>query len=480
MGGYNATLAGTGTSFIAGKFTQQQAIQFDGSSNYLTVPYSSALGLNAYTFSTWVNVNPPAYNGASGRPALVSTRNSGDATFDLQYYQYAVGSYELHADIGSGSGWLDTTANYVLPGPLTGWNMITYTANSSGYSIYVNGTAVVANAAYTTGGTPLFMNAGQTLSFGSQQANTGAWGAGGYLNGAMEETGIYNGAMTSTQVASLYQSGLGQLPSTTAVSIAQGATLDLGGISQTVDSLSDIAPGQGGLVTNSAAGSSVTLTLGLSSTASNTFSGTIQDGAGKVSLSLSDLGNFNATLVLAGVNTFTGTADCGVSTLILANSGALCGATVYGTSNSYVVFAPSIGSFTFGGLSGSYNWLLQDSAGSAVALTVGANNQNAALYRLAQRRRRGRVVDQGRHGHADPRRRQQLYERQRLLRRDLHQRRRIVAGQLQRPAGDAKRGPDHLRRRRSCSTRRPAQTSITPPRSITARVRSRSTPTART
>ena len=52
---------------------------------------------------------------------------------------------------------------------------------------------------------------------------------------------------------------------------------------------------------------------------------------------------------------------------------------MYGTSNSYVVFAPSIGSFTFGGLSGSYNWLLQDSAGSAVALTVGANNQNA-LY----------------------------------------------------------------------------------------------------
>ena len=205
--------------------------------------------------------------------------------------------------------------------------------------------------------------------------------AGEYMNGAIDDVSVYGRALTATQVQGLYQGSLlaqlpAQLPATSAVSIANNATLDLNGTSQTVASLADIVSGQGGLVTNSAGGS-VTLTLNPAPNAVNTFSGTIQDGAGKVSVSFQ--GDISATQVLTGVNTFSGTANCGLSELVLANSGALLGATVYATTDSFVVFDKSVAShtFTFGGLSGSYNWLLADNANNPVALTVGGNNQNS-------------------------------------------------------------------------------------------------------
>ena len=62
----------------------------------------------------------------------------------------------------------------------------------------------------------------------------------------------------------------------TPVQIAAGALLDLGGVNQTVASLSDLS-GSGGTVTNSSAGPA-TLTL-TPTRGSTTFSGVIQNEA---------------------------------------------------------------------------------------------------------------------------------------------------------------------------------------------------------
>ena len=304
--GNNGTLVGSPT-FTTGRFGQ--AVVLNGSSQYVTAPYSAGFGLNAYTVSTWVDIaSQPAVNSVEG-PALVSTRNGSDGTFDLQYIQPSSGTYELHGDIGTGSSWLSTNANYILPSALSGWNMITYAVSSSGYTIYLNGAAVASGS---LSGTPLFMQAGQTLSFGAQEAG-GGYGNGGYLNGELDEVNIARGALSAAQIGNLYLNQIGKLPSTTAVSIAAGATLDLDGSSQTIVGLSNVS-GAGGTVTSSAGGA---MTLTLAPTTTTTFSGVIQNGSGTLGLTIAGAG----TQALTSANTYGGSTTVLSGTLQTAVAG---------------------------------------------------------------------------------------------------------------------------------------------------------------
>ena len=84
------------------------------------------------------------------------------------------------------------------------------------------------------------------------------------------------------------------------------------------------------------------------------------------------------TLALAGSNTYSGTTTvAGAGTLDLLNQYALQNSTL-ASGGTGLVFDQSVsGNFTFGGLGGSANLALQDNGGNAVALTVGANNQNS-------------------------------------------------------------------------------------------------------
>ncbi len=108
----------------------------------------------------------------------------------------------------------------------------------------------------------------------------------------------------------------GSLPSSTALSIASGATFDLNGNfpGQTIASLSD-SGGGGGTVTNSATNKS-TLTINPSS-GSTTFSGAI---GGPISLVKSGI----ATQVLAGASTHTGGTTVSNGTLLV--NGSITGA----------------------------------------------------------------------------------------------------------------------------------------------------------
>ena len=101
------------------------------------------------------------------------------------------------------------------------------------------------------------------------------------------------------------------LPSATALTIASGATLDLGGAAQTVASLAD-SGGGGGTVTNSGIADSV---LTVSGSAATTFSGVISDGATKrTALTRSGTGS----LTLAGTSTYTGATTVSGGTLVVS------------------------------------------------------------------------------------------------------------------------------------------------------------------
>jgi fibronectin-binding autotransporter adhesin len=120
------------------------------------------------------------------------------------------------------------------------------------------------------------------------------------------------------------------LPSTTPVTIASGATLDLNGVFQQIVSLSDSAPGNGGSVTNSAAGASV-LTLAPTG-GSTTFSGSIKGGAGVGAISV--VKNGAGTQVLAGSNAYTGGTNVNAGVLEAAMPASLPG---YNTTGSVTV-----------------------------------------------------------------------------------------------------------------------------------------------
>jgi autotransporter-associated beta strand protein len=172
------------------------------------------------------------------------------------------------------------------------------------------------------------------------------------------------------------------LPITTALTIGANATLDLGGGSQQVASLSDYAPGSGGSIINSNTGAATALTLSPTG-GSTTFSGMIQGGStlGTISLVISGSG----TQVLAGTNTYSGGTTVGAGKLVVSGSlgntavtvsgGATLGGT--GTIGGSVTVAGGSSPSTWGTISladGAANTLtLSDAISADTVLTIGGN-----------------------------------------------------------------------------------------------------------
>ncbi|MHA3772945.1 beta strand repeat-containing protein [Verrucomicrobiota bacterium sgz303538] len=138
------------------------------------------------------------------------------------------------------------------------------------------------------------------------KASTGsvhAVGSGGGTDYALVITG---------GTAQLAGSGGDQIYVNSAVNIT-GGTLDLGGTSEGFDGL----VGTGGVVSNSVAAATSTLTVGQNNSAgSPVYSGVIQDGAGIVALTKAGTG----TQTLAGANTYTGATTVNAGTLVVSGS----------------------------------------------------------------------------------------------------------------------------------------------------------------
>ncbi|MGA2254578.1 MAG: autotransporter-associated beta strand repeat-containing protein, partial [Thermoguttaceae bacterium] len=155
------------------------------------------------------------------------------------------------------------------------------------------------------------------------------------------------------------------LPTKSALSIAASATLDLGGISQQVASLSDYSPGNGGSIINSNSAASV---LTLSPTGgSTTFSGMIQGGGtlGAISLVMSGSG----IQVLSSSNTYTGGTAISAGTLELGASDSLPGDTA-ATVNGTLVF--NMFGATISALTGSGTMNHSGSGSNTLAVGSGA------------------------------------------------------------------------------------------------------------
>ncbi len=164
--------------------------------------------------------------------------------------------------------------------------------------------------------------------------------------------------------------GFNLLPTSTPLTVASGATFDLFGGTQTLASLSDATPGQGGTVMNSNSGFTSILTLSPTGGAT-TFSGLIAGGGtlGNLSLVMAGTGLQN----LAGVNTYTGGTRITGGTLQLGNAAALGTGAVAANGGVFDLAGLSVTVPSFSGASG----VVTTSVAQPVALTVSQTGSTA-------------------------------------------------------------------------------------------------------
>jgi len=147
---------------------------------------------------------------------MLSTRRPQEYGFDMKFN--SGGTREIHGDIGDGTQWLSTTADYNLPGTdefAEKWFFVVFTVTEFGYRIYLNGEEVVP---FNTGLPP----SGCCSPTGFDQVNgsdplvhdkrhdlyIGRWRHGvEQFDGIIDEMAIFRKELSPEQVKEMYEVG---------------------------------------------------------------------------------------------------------------------------------------------------------------------------------------------------------------------------------------------------------------------------------
>ena len=150
---------------------------------------------------------------------------------------------------GDGVGSLDTPS---LPITLGTWHQVVVRRQGSTFDLFIDDTL---DATMTSSGT--ITASPNPLLIGKRNPQDGRNFP---LNGNLDEIAIWTQPLTDSQIAALYNNGLGSalggsLPAASAITVAAGLTLDLNGYAKVqVASLSDYSPGNGGSIISSMSG----------------------------------------------------------------------------------------------------------------------------------------------------------------------------------------------------------------------------------
>jgi autotransporter-associated beta strand protein len=316
----NGILTGAGATIVSGG-RYGNALSLDGTGMVQINNKITALDCNAngasWTYALWVKT---ATAGATYGYQGDGTWSSAMTTFYLNGNSSSSGGTKA-GGVRWGDAWLTGTATVNN----NAWHFIAITVTGGVKTIYVDGNVDAQTG--TTGWTAAGSTSANQFWIGqSPDLSDGAVP----FNGLIDEVYLFNRALSQSEVQNIMSNKTvvatgtvtGQLPATTPVSLASGATLDLSGTTQTIASLSDL--GGSGSVTNSA-GTAATLTI--NTTATNTFSGPI---GGNIGLVKSGTG----MQTLNGANSYTGTTTVNGGTLALGQATLATGSTIIVTNGA--------------------------------------------------------------------------------------------------------------------------------------------------
>lgn len=311
----NGTLMGGAAIVSGGKYGSALQLTNTSASYVLVNNKVTALDCNAggasWTYALWLKTTTVGaefgYQGDGAWDAIAQT------VFYLNANNYLSGGTKV-GGVRWADGWL--TGNTAVNDG--NWHFIAITVTNGAKTIYVDGN-VDAQTGYTSWTKAGASNASQ-FWIGDGGLDTGDGAA--LMNGLIDEACVFSRALNQSEIRNLLANQpadavftiAGQLPATTPLNVASGASLDLSGTAQTIASLSDAVGG--GLVTNSA-GTNATLTIAGSGT-TTTFSGQVNDAGNASAISLIKTGS--STQILAGANTYSGTTTVSNGSLLVNGS----------------------------------------------------------------------------------------------------------------------------------------------------------------
>ena len=302
----NGALTGSASIAAGGKFGNALNLT-SGGSLVVNNTITDTGGAANWTISAWVKTTTPG-------GSILNKSDGSTWTWDNSIFYLGDGS-------GAGSGGIPSAVRYgrgffqastATPSVTNGaWHMVTYVDAAGTYAIYTDG--ALDSLSTSNAGFQQAVQQGSVVTFGTTVDNVASDGTVNF-NGMLDEIQIYSRALTTTQVQRLFSTNSPNapaatsiLPTSTNLSLAAGASLDLNGVNQQIASLtgpsgSFISLGSGQLTVNSAA--------------STLFAGVIT-GTGGISKQGA------GSLTLSSANAYAGTTSISGGLLIAASSFAL-------------------------------------------------------------------------------------------------------------------------------------------------------------
>jgi hypothetical protein len=165
-----------------------QAMKFDGVNDNISVLNSSifnSFGTNPFSVAAWVKTTSTSF------ASLVDNKTAGtnNAGYNLQIAETNGRAY-FRVGTGAGQAQTGNSITNVTDGE---WHHLVGTRDASGLKIYVNGILENQNS-----------NCGTCNVTSSQNLLFGSYGAGGFLDGLLDDVRIYNRALSANEVAGLY------------------------------------------------------------------------------------------------------------------------------------------------------------------------------------------------------------------------------------------------------------------------------------
>jgi fibronectin-binding autotransporter adhesin len=351
--------------------------------------------------------------GSSATTGVISTASTMTGTAEIAstiQLNTAAGTSVLNLIAGNGSAATDllisgpiandnTATSYQIRLGGAGNGRITAALNNAnatyGSSITANtlsawtGTWTIAGNQTLGGSVALTLNAANNkLVMGDSTSDTQSWGGTTTVSAS-------SAALTIKSTATIGAVTIGGGGGTMAVGgSVSGGTLTVGTGGNGVLQMADGSTGGSATFTGltisgtgnkivGAAGGTGTFTLNLASGATTIGSGLTLGGAAANENNLNLNKSGAGTLVLSAANTFSGTTRITAGGLVLADQNAIQNSTLTMTNAGTLVFSNSVAgnAFTVGALAASatgagYDIVLTNSAGTAIALTAGGNNQS--------------------------------------------------------------------------------------------------------